>query len=198
MPPWGGVDTTILSDTGFQVSIVGSNWKKKYLPDAEVRLVKQLFEEGALELSAANGTDILYEGWMKAEFTLFKNVVAGMSDRPVLVPILVASDEIEWPIIGFNVIEELALRNGTYEDCTPPGHIIKRLCSALEVGCMTARTILSVLKRPRPESQPHMARVGRRPVTIPKNKMTTVQCGWLNMGVSNTLHVVLEPNEEAL
>ncbi len=82
---------------------MGANWKKKYLPDIKVRPVKELLEEGALELSAANGTDIPYEGWMEIEFTLFKNAVAGMSDKPVLVPILVASSDIDQPIIGFNV-----------------------------------------------------------------------------------------------
>lgn len=60
----GRVDTTILWDTGSQVSIVGANWKRKYLPDVEVRPVEELLEEGALDLSAANGTDIPYEGWM--------------------------------------------------------------------------------------------------------------------------------------
>ncbi len=58
----GGVDTTILWDTGSQVSVVGTNWKAKYLPDVEVRPVTELLEDGSLEISAANGTDIPYKG----------------------------------------------------------------------------------------------------------------------------------------
>lgn len=193
----GGVDTAILWDTGSQVSIVGTNWRKKHLPDAEVRPVKELLEEGALELLAANGTSIPYEGWIETEFSLSKNAVAGMSDRPVQVPILVASGDIERPIIGFNVIEELALRSDTCEDCIPPGHMVNKLCSALEVGRKTARAVLSVLKKQKPDSEPHIARVGRRPVTIPKNRVMTVQCGWLNKSVFSAPHVVLEPNQEA-
>jgi len=50
----GGVDTSILWDTRSQVSIVGMNWKRKYLPDVKVRPVEELLEERALELSAAN------------------------------------------------------------------------------------------------------------------------------------------------
>lgn len=107
----GGVDTVVLWDTGSQVSIVGTNWRKTYLPHAEVRPVKELLEDGALELPAANGTSIPYEGWIEIEFSLSKNAVAGMSNRPVQVPILIASSDIERPIIGFNVIEELALRS---------------------------------------------------------------------------------------
>lgn len=75
--------------------------------------------------------------------------------------------------------------------------MIKRLCSALEVGCKTARAVLSVLERQKPESQPHIARVGRRPVAILKNEMITVQCRWLNMRVLNVSQAVLELNQEA-
>ncbi len=119
-----------------------------------------------------------------------------MSDKPVLVPILVANDEMEHPIIGFNVIEELALTNDTKEDNIPVGRIVKRLCTALEVGHRTAKAVLSVLKRQKPENQPHLARVGRRPVTIPRNKVMVVQCGRLNKSVMSASHVVLEPNLE--
>lgn len=192
----GGVDTSILWDTGSQVSIVGTNWKRKYLPDVKVRPVEELLEEGALELSAANGTDIPYDGWMEVEFTLSKNAVAGMSDKPVVVPILVASSDIERPIIGFNVIEELALTNDTCGDCTPSGQMVEKLCSALEVGRKTARAVLSVLKKQKLENQPHIARVGRQPVTIPKNKVVAVPCGRLNKRVFSSSHVVLEPNHE--
>lgn len=193
----GGVDTTILWDTGSQVSIVGTNWKKKYLPDIEVRPVKELLEEGVLELLAANGTDIPYEGWMEIEFTLCKDTVAGMSDKPVLVPILVASSNIDRPIIGFNVVEELALMNDPSGDGTRSGDMVKRLCSAMEVGCKTARAVLSVLKKQKPEVQPHTVRVGRRPVTIPKNKVMAVHCSWPNKRVLSASPAVLEPSYEA-
>lgn len=103
-----------------------------------------------------------------------------MSNKPVLVPILVANGDIERPIIGFNAIEELALTNDTSEDCVSSGQMVKRLCTALEVGHRTARAVLSVLKKQKPENQPHLARVGRQPVTIPRNKVMVVQCGRLN------------------
>lgn len=195
----GGVDTTILWDSGSQVSIVGASWKRKYLPDVEVRPVQELLDDGVLDLAAANGTDIPYEGWMGVEFTLSKNAVSGMSDEPVLVPILVATSDLERPLIGFNVIEELARTNDTSGDCIPPDHMVQRLSSALAVGRKTARAVLSVLKQQKlePESSPHTARLGRRPVTIPKNKVMEVECGQLNKRVLNGSHVMLEPNQEA-
>lgn len=84
-----------------------------------------------------------------------------MNNRPILIPILVAWSDIESPIIGFNVSEELALRNDTCEDYSPSDHMVKRLCPALEVGCKIERTVLSVLKKQKPEQQPQIARVGR-------------------------------------
>lgn len=85
------------------------NWRKKYLPDAEVRTVKELLEEGELKFSAANA--IPYAGWMEIEFTLSKNATAEMRDKPVQVLILVATDDIRQSIIGFNDTEELTQRN---------------------------------------------------------------------------------------
>ena len=193
----GGVDTTVLWDTGSQVSIVGDSWKRKYLPDVEVRPVEELMDEKELDLSAANGTAIPYEGWMGIEFTLSKNAVSGMSDKPVLVPILVASGDLERPIIGFNVIEELAMANDTSGDCIHRDHMVQRLCSALAVRRKTARAVLSVLKKQKAESSPHIARLGRLPVIIPKNKTMEIKCGHLNKSVLSGSHVLLEPDQEA-
>lgn len=172
--------------------------KRQYLPDVEVRPVEELIEEGVLDLSAANGTDIPYEGWMGVEFALSKNAVAGISEKPVLFPILVAIGDLGHPIISFNVVEELALTNNTAEDCAPAGHMVQRLCTALEVGRKTARAVLSVLKNKKTESGRHIARLVRRPVLIPKNKIIEVECGQLNKMVLSGSHVVLEPNQETL
>lgn len=111
---------------------------------------------------------------MEIEVTLSNDAVADMSDKPVVVLVLVASHDIERPVIDFNVIEELALTNDTHEDCIPSGHMGKRLCSALVVGHKTARAVFYVLEKQTPGSQPHLARVGRQPVTIPKNKVVAL------------------------
>lgn len=102
------------------------------------------------------------------------------SDKPVLVPILVASNDFERPIIGFNVIEEVALTHDNTADFTPNGHIVQTLCSVPEVGRKTARAVLAVLKRQKPESPPHIFRVGRQLVTIQKNKvlMHAMRISW--------------------
>lgn len=47
-----------------------------------MRPVTELLEDGSLERSAANGTDIPYTGWMEIEVALPKDAVAGMNDKP--------------------------------------------------------------------------------------------------------------------
>lgn len=71
--------------------------------------MKELLEEGTLELSAANGTSIPYKGWMISACPgmLWLEWVTDLSRY---VPFLVASGDNEHPIIGFNMIEELALK----------------------------------------------------------------------------------------
>jgi len=48
-----------------------------------------------LDLKAANGTDLPYKGWMELTF----NLIEDDFDHTVKVPV---------PIVGFNVIEEIA------------------------------------------------------------------------------------------
>lgn len=190
------VNTKVLWDTGSQVSIVGAEWKRRHFPEVAVRPVEELLEGGGLDLSAANGTQIPYQGWIEVEFTLTQNAVAGMSDKPVVVPILVTTAELERPIIGFNVIEELALTSEDSENWFPAGHMIKRLCSALEVGQKTARAVLTVLKKQPPENNAHIVCLGRRPLTVPKNKTMRVQCNHLQTHRQNGTPFIFEPNPE--
>ena len=60
-------------------------------------------EEAELNLRAANDGIIPLIGWVEVQFQLASDT---HSSLPLTVPILVARDELEHPIIGYNVIEE--------------------------------------------------------------------------------------------
>jgi len=188
----GGVPTTVLWDTGSQVSIVDMDWKKTHLPDAEIRSVKELLDEGILDLSAANGTEMPYEGWIGVKFSL-----PSSKDSELLVPILVSTHPLAKPIIGFNVIEELAQTNMS-TDRTVTSKFVNSLGSALDVGHKKARAVYSVLKKQKSSSESQIARLGRLDVIIPKHKMVKVVCGKLNKGILKEQYVVLKPNENGL
>ena len=170
----GGVPTTVLWDTGSQVSIVDMDWKNKHLPDTEIRPVQELLDEGMLDLTAANGTEIPYEGWIGVEFSLSAN-----KDSELLVPLLVTPDPLAKPIIGFNVIKELAQANVS-TDRSFTSKFVHSLGSALDVGHKKARAVYSVLKKQKGSSEGQIARLGRQDVIVPKHKVATVVCGKLN------------------
>ena len=63
-----------------------------------------LGEEAGLNLIGANGGPIPFEGWVEVQFQLASST---QSAAPITVPLLVARDELEYLIIGYNVIEEV-------------------------------------------------------------------------------------------
>ena len=63
-----------------------------------------LGEEEGLNLIGANGGPIPFDGWVEVQFQLTSGT---QSSTPVTVPLLVARDDLEYPIIGYNVIEEV-------------------------------------------------------------------------------------------
>ena len=94
-----------LWDTGAQVCIISKSWNDAYLPYVPVRDISELLGERELDLQVENGTAFLYDSWIDVEFQLLGEYGQSV---PITVPILVGrQDNQEYPIIGFNVIEEV-------------------------------------------------------------------------------------------
>ena len=99
-----GVPVGALWDTGAQVSIVSKSWLSTNMTSSKLRNIEELpGEEAELNLRAANDGIIPLIGWVEVQFQLASDT---HSSLPLTVPILVARDELEHPIIGYNVIEE--------------------------------------------------------------------------------------------
>lgn len=185
----------VLWDTGSQVSIVGLDWKNKYLPETEMRPVDELLEgETKLKLTAANGTTVPYEGWIEVDFSL-PTSSSRKKDR-LLVPFLVSTSSLERPILGFNVIEQLVLSGLSTDKGVSLTQCVQSLSSALEVGTKKARTLFSLLKKQEGASHSLLVRLGRQDIVIPKRKIVDVKCGRLNKAFQLNNQMVLEPNEE--
>ena len=84
--------------------IVSKHWVEKFLVGKEVRPISDLLADVDLKLCAANGTDIPFLGWISCEFQL-KN-----STELLSVPFLVSKQELDYPFIVYNIIEELCSR----------------------------------------------------------------------------------------
>ena len=91
----------VLCDTGAQVSLISEDVLKSQLPSVQVRDICQLLDtQGTISLQAANGTDIPYGGWAEIDLEL-----AADTETKIKVPFLVTKENIDQPLIGFNVIE---------------------------------------------------------------------------------------------
>jgi hypothetical protein len=84
--------------------MISKKWLDAHLPDFPLRDIESLFDNGTeLDLKTANGTYMSYEWFVLVEF---KHETSSV-DQTVLVPMLVIRETLDYPIIGYNVIEEL-------------------------------------------------------------------------------------------
>ena len=100
-----GKEVEALWDTGSQVCVVSREWQQTHLPLEVLRNVEELLGAGEnLNLEAMNGTNIPFDGWIEVSLKL-----AGYDTtaEELTVPVQVGQKEQEYPIIGFNVIEEI-------------------------------------------------------------------------------------------
>ena len=90
------------------VSMVDMSWMSEYFPTATIVSVSEFLEED-LNIRAANATPIQLEGVAVVDFSL------GEGDDRFLVPLIVTTDKMSEPILGYNVIAHL-LTDGTSEE----------------------------------------------------------------------------------
>ena len=73
-------------------------------PGIHIRSVEELLGCGDLNVTAANGTRIPYEGWVEIKFELCSYTDC----HQVVVQFLVSNESLDLSIIGYNVIEEVS------------------------------------------------------------------------------------------
>ncbi len=184
-----GLTVRALLDTGAQVSIVDRVWKEKYLPDIEVRPLRDLLGCGKdLEVCAVNGDPIPFDGWTVLTVNLQGNEDPSLS---INVPFLVSKMSIERPLLGFNVIEELIQRQ--------PEQLMQTLTAllvgAIDVSNEKAQTLIEVI-RTTEEVECGRLKVSQRRVIIPAGQVAWVQCRITpNLAQSDSV-VMFEPEED--
>ena len=89
-----------LWDTGAMVSLVSSAWLEENIPNHELLSVEEYLEGDEMHLCAANNTKVAVEGVVVLNFGI------GQAFE-VPVPFIVTKDNLENPIIGYNVIKHV-------------------------------------------------------------------------------------------
>lgn len=88
--------------------MVGRHWVEKELPNVRVQPLEILLTDGPLEVSAANGTDVPFDGWIDVTLEI---VSVNHGTVAVQVPMLVGQGCISSPLLGSNVIVEIIKKN---------------------------------------------------------------------------------------
>lgn len=70
-----GLTVNALLDTGAQASMIDRSWKEKYLPDAPIRPLSEIFSDNEeLEVHAVNGEILPFDGWVLIAVSLVEMV----------------------------------------------------------------------------------------------------------------------------
>ena len=158
----GGKSFEMLWDTGSMISLVDRSWVRRNFPDEKIHSVTE-FMEDELNVRAANATSISLDGVVLLEFGL-----KGGGDG-FIVPLLVASDDMAEPILGYNVIEHLVL------DGSKDQHAA--LKSALRGKKNFEIEPLTALITEKASNPSHLAEVkASDEVTIPAGCRTRIKC----------------------
>lgn len=172
----------VLWDTGAQVSIVSEAFIKRNFPGVTVKDIEELL--GAkLNLTAANGSDIPYKGWVELKFKLLS------SSNELTVPFLVTEEALDVPLIGFNVIEEIIKSRDSDND-------LNRSVTSSFTGLNShdASTFVNFIQN---ASQEELCSVKtmKRDVIIPKRQTIKVACRVNTGPVDRSAPVLFEPDE---
>jgi hypothetical protein len=177
------VETEVLWDTGAQVSIIPARLVREKFPNVSVKDIHELLGIGAdLKLQAANGTQIPYNGWVGINFRLLDKETSEIS-----VPFLVTSEEMNSPIIGYNVIE-LFVKDNKPEQVLP---------AATKSFKNTDINALINFIRSDPSESLCAVRTSKRNVVISKGQSVNVACRANTGPVERNSPVLFEPDEQA-
>lgn len=135
-----GVPVQMLFDSGAQVTIVGREWVEKALPHVKIQPLETLLTDGPLEVSAANGTDVPFNGWMDVTLEILS---ASQGSVAVQVPMLVGQNCVGCPLLGSNDMAEMITGHSEQQDSV---NVITLLKEALNLSDDTAEALACVLK----------------------------------------------------
>ena len=155
--------TDALWDTGSQPGLVGHRWLKENFPEIPIRDVCDLLDpDENLVLTAANNEEVDFLGYAELMFKI------SHSSTPILVPFLVAKEDVPQPIIGTGVMKEVVDAEGSRE-------IVKVLTEALQdVNKKNVMGLVNLIQKKSSDDDERSVAVGRKDVVVPKGQSVKV------------------------
>ena len=181
--------TEVLWDTGAQVSIVSEDFLESQLPTVQRRDIKQLLgTEGSVSLQAANGTDIPYCGWVEIGVRLTNE-----NETEIRVPFLVTKENIEQPIIGFNVIELMVRNTESKEDDV----LLGRMSRSFKMSKSGDMQALISLIRTTNSDELCLVKSTKKPHIVPAGETVHLPCRANTGPIHRKTPVIFEPDKLA-
>ncbi|KAI3376375.1 hypothetical protein L3Q82_016857 [Scortum barcoo] len=148
---------------GAQVSLIDRTWRQKYLPHQEIHPLSELMGEYDLNVLAANGETIPYDGWVEIIVNLPGNDDPNYS---IKVPFLVSQVDLLRPLLGFNVIQEIILGQGDGMEALPA--ICSLLKGAMQIETEKAEAVINFIQAERKtnSSEQTSVKVGHRDIVV--------------------------------
>ena len=161
---------------------------EKFFNKATVRDISELIDE-ELNLTAANGTKIAYSGWVEIEVRL----TSSSKDEPsVMVPFLITNENLEYPILGYNVIEELVQPVNLLDDQST--HIVAVQASFQDLDEIVLLDLIKLIQGTKADSLCTI-KSSKRDVLIPAKRTVQVNCRASTGPVEEAMPVLFEPDE---
>ena len=182
------IESQVLWDTGAQVSTLSREMMEKFFNKATVRDISELIDE-ELNLTAANGTKIAYSGWVEIEVRLTSS---SKDESSVMVPFLITNENLEYPILGYNVIEELVQPVNLLDDQST--HIAAVQASFHDLDEIVLFDLIELIQGTKADRLCTI-KSSKRDVVIPAKRTVQVHCRANTGPVEEAMPVLFEPHE---
>lgn len=166
-----GVPHQMLLDSGAQVTLVGRAWIEEALPDVLIQPLETLLDKEPLEIAAANGTEVPFDGWAEIELQLGGT---SQGQLTIKVPALI-SQNCTCSLLGSNVITELIQENAEQGDQQDVMTILKQALS-ISGGAVEALVALLGVMAPKETFSQYSVKVGKKGITIPAGQTCKIKC----------------------
>ena len=186
-----GKQADVLWDTGSQVCLASSRWMKSQGIEATIHNLSDLI--GDVRLEGVGGFAVPYKGYAVLRFKVDE------IEKPIEVPFLVTDENLQNPIIGYNVIS--ALVNGDGENEVDPCEQSDRI---RKIFAQSGRTVdsksLEVLSQVLSEDSVPLStvRVPKEGCTIKAGSVKTIPCKIDSIAVEKRTPVIFEPEDSEL
>ena len=173
-------------DTGSHVSALSEEFLAHSFSEAQVRNISELIK-GDLSLSAANGSEIPYKGWTEVRF---QNKTPQSQD--LIVPFLVSPETADYPLLGYNVIEEAVKLD---PDVARP-ELLRE--SFPTIADDQLESLVNFIKSKHSDTELCSVRSDKNDAVVPKGTSAAISCPVNHGPIDKRTPFLFEPDELAL